>query len=57
LRDGSILNGDLVSVAGMEVQVRVGGTIQHIDRNKVKRILLTEREAPSPDLPPATSNP
>jgi hypothetical protein len=57
LRDGTILNGDLVSVAGMEVQVRVGGTIQHIDRNKVKRILLTEREAPSPDLPPATSNP
>lgn len=57
LRDGTILNGDLVSIAGMEVQVRVGGTIQHIDRNKVKRILLTEREAPSPDLPPATSNP
>lgn len=57
LRDGTILNGDLVSIAGMEVQVRVGGTIQHIDRNKVKRVLLTEREAPSPDLPPATSNP
>jgi len=57
LRDGTILNGDLVSIAGMEVQVRVGGTIQHIDRNKVKRILLTEREAPSPDLPSATSNP
>jgi hypothetical protein len=57
LRDGTILNGDLVSIAGMEVQVRIGGTIQHIDRNKVKRIMLTEREAPSPDLPSATSNP
>jgi len=57
LRDGSILNGDLVSVAGMEVQVRVGGTIQSIDRNKVKRIVLTQRQAPSPDLPSATSNP
>jgi hypothetical protein len=57
LRDGSVLNGDLVSISGMDVEVRVGGTIQHIDRNKVKRIVLTQREAPTPDLPPATSNP
>jgi hypothetical protein len=53
LRDGSVLNGDLVSISGMDVQVRVGGAIQHIDRNKVKRILLTQREAPAPDLPNA----
>jgi hypothetical protein len=53
LRDGTVLNGDLVSISGMDVQVRVGGTIDHIDRNKVKRIVLTEREAPTPDLPPA----
>jgi hypothetical protein len=56
LRDGSVLNGDLVSISGMDVEVRVGGAIQHIDRNKVKRVLLVQREAPKPDsLPPATN--
>ncbi len=44
LRDGSVLSGDLVSVAGMEIRVRVAGAIQTLDRNKVKRILLTERD-------------
>jgi hypothetical protein len=57
LRDGSVLNGDLVSISGMDVDVRVGGSIQHINRNQVKRIVLTEREAPTPDLPPAATNP
>ena len=56
LRDGSVLNGDLVSISGMDIEVRVGGVVQHIDRNKVKRILLTQREAPSQDLPSAKSN-
>jgi hypothetical protein len=45
LRDGSVLSGDLVSVAGMEIRFRVAGTIQTLDRNKVKRILLTERDS------------
>lgn len=44
LRDGSVLTGDLVSVSGMEITVRIAGTMQTLDRNKVKRILLTERE-------------
>jgi hypothetical protein len=44
LRDGTVLNCDLVSVSGMEIRVRVAGTIQSLDRNKVKRILLTERD-------------
>jgi PEGA domain len=57
LRDGSVLNGDLVSISGMDVEVRVGGSIQHIDRNKVKRVLLVQRDAPKPDpLPPASTN-
>ena len=47
LRDGTLLTGDLVSVGGMEITIRVGGVIQTLDRNKVKRILLTERE-PAP---------
>jgi hypothetical protein len=44
LRDGTVLTGDLVSVSGMQVTVRVAGTVQTLDRNKIKRILLTERE-------------
>ena len=47
LRDGTVLTGDLVSVSGMEVQVRVAGALQTLDRNRVKRILLTEREPAS----------
>jgi hypothetical protein len=44
LRDGSIVSGDLVSINGMQVQVRIGGNTQTFDRNQVKRILLTERD-------------
>jgi PEGA domain-containing protein len=44
LRDGSVLSGDLVSVNGMQIIVRIGGNAQTFDRNQVKRILLTERD-------------
>ena len=44
LRDGSVLSGDLVSVNGMQIVVRIGGNAQTFDRNQVKRILLTERD-------------
>jgi hypothetical protein len=44
LRDGSVLSGDLISINGMQVQVRIGGNTQAFDRNQVKRILLTERD-------------
>jgi PEGA domain len=43
LRDGTVLTGDLVSVSGMQVTIRAAGEMQVLDRNKVKRILLTER--------------
>ena len=43
LRDGSVLEGDLVSVNGMQIEVRIGGNAQSFDRNQVKRILLTQR--------------
>jgi hypothetical protein len=55
LRDGSVLNGDLVSISGMDVEIRVGGSIQHIDRNKIKRVMLTQREAPVANLPSAAA--
>jgi len=44
LRDGTVLNGDLLSIAATDVTIRVGGASQHFDRNQVKRILLVERE-------------
>jgi hypothetical protein len=52
LRDGSVLNGDLVSVSGMDVEIRVGGNIQRLSRNMIKRVLFVQREAPTPSLPP-----
>jgi len=44
LRDGSVLSGDLISINGMQLQVRIGGNTQAFDRNQVKRILLAERD-------------
>lgn len=55
LRDGSVLNGDLVSISGMDVEIRVGGNLQHIDRNRIKRIMLVQRDAPTQDLPTASA--
>jgi hypothetical protein len=55
LRDGSVLNGDLVSVSGMDVEIRVGGNLQHIDRNRIKRIMLVQRDEPRQDLPPPST--
>ena len=53
LRDGTVLNGDFVSISGMDAEIRVGGSIQHIDRNQIKRVLFVQRNPPSPDVPPA----
>lgn len=47
LRDGSVLSGDVESMSATEVLVRIGGTVQHLSRNQVKRIVLIERQPPS----------
>jgi PEGA domain len=47
LRDGSVLSGDLVTISGMEIVIKVGGNDQRLNRNQVKRILLVERELPA----------
>ncbi len=47
LRDGSVLTGDLESVSATDVVIRIGGAIQHLNRNQIKRIQLVERDAPS----------
>ena len=58
LRDGTVLNGELDSIQGMDVVVRVGDNVQHIDRNKVQRILMIQREPPAAsDVPAAATKP
>jgi hypothetical protein len=47
MRDGSVLEGDLISITGMHVEVRIAGNVQTFDRNQLKRILLTPREPAS----------
>lgn len=58
LRDGAVLSGDVVSISGMDVEMRVAGALQHINRNQIKRVIFVQRDAPKPDaLPnPTTSN-
>jgi hypothetical protein len=53
LRDGTVLYADLVSISGMDVEIRVGGSIEHMDRNKIKRVLFVHRDVPAPDARPA----
>ncbi|HVZ17806.1 MAG TPA: PEGA domain-containing protein [Terriglobales bacterium] len=43
LRDGSVLTGDVEAMSATEVEIRIGGSIQKVNRNSVKRILLIER--------------
>ena len=47
LRDGSVLVCDVESMSATEVVLRVGGALQHMDRNKIKRMLLVERDPPT----------
>ena len=48
MMDGSTLVSDVESMNATSVVVRVAGSLQSIDRNQVKRILLVQREAPVP---------
>lgn len=52
LRDGSVLNGDLDSISGMDVVVRIGGNLQHFNRNQIKQILMVQRQPTNQDGPP-----
>lgn len=47
LRDGSILSGDVISISATQIEVRIGGNVQSLERNQVKRILFTERDPPT----------
>ena len=43
LRDGSVLTGDVETLSATEMEIRIGGTIQKLNRNSIKRVLLIER--------------
>lgn len=43
MRDGSVLTGDVETLSATEMEIRIGGTIQKLNRNSIKRILLIER--------------
>lgn len=47
LRDGSVLSGDVQSLSATELSIRIGGAIQSINRNQVKRIVLVQRDTPT----------
>jgi hypothetical protein len=47
LRDGSVLSGDVQSMSATEVFIRIGGAIQSLNRNQVKRIVLIQRDTTS----------
>jgi len=53
LRDGTSVNGDVISIDASQVTVRMGGEMKPFARNQVKRILLVEREPAPALLPPA----
>lgn len=44
LRDGNVLQGDVVSMNMTSIVVRVDGKDQTFDRNQVREIVLVERE-------------
>jgi hypothetical protein len=46
LRDGTVISGDVEEVNATQVVVRVGGNMQALDRNQVKRISLIQRQPP-----------
>jgi hypothetical protein len=44
MRDGTTLNADVESVNATTITARIGGQLQSLDRNQVKRILFTQRD-------------
>jgi hypothetical protein len=60
LRDGSILNGDVISMSLESVVINVQGKEQTFDRNRIKKMFLVERTVTHitvPETPAKTSSP
>jgi ribosome maturation factor RimP len=52
MRDGKVLQGDVISVTMTSVVVRVDGKDQTFDRNQVQKIILVERDTVPPAVQP-----
>jgi hypothetical protein len=37
----------VISISATQIEVRIGGNVQSLERNQVKRILFTERDPPT----------
>lgn len=55
LRDGSVLLCDVIAMSITSVTVSVDGKVQELERNRIKKIMLVERDAPLKSAPPKTS--
>jgi hypothetical protein len=54
LRDGTVLQGDVLSMSMTEVLIGVNGNVQKYQRNQIKKVMLVEREAPAAEKKPST---
>ncbi len=52
LRDGTVLLGEVLSLSMSQITMRVAGQDQAYERNRVKKIMLVEREAVQPSITP-----
>jgi hypothetical protein len=50
LRDGTVLLCDVVSLSMAQITVRLAGQDQTYDRNRVRKIMLVEREIERPAI-------
>jgi hypothetical protein len=57
LRDGSILNGDVVSMSLESVVINVQGKEQTFERNRIKKMFLVERTVTHISVPEAAATP
>jgi PEGA domain-containing protein len=57
LRDGSILNGDVISMSLESVVINVQGNEQTFDRNRIKKIFLVERIVTHVTVPETPAKP
>jgi len=54
LRDGTVLQCDVLSMSMTEVLLSVEGKVQKYERNQIKKMMLVEREAPTSDSKAST---
>ncbi len=54
LRDGTVLSCDVLAMSITTVTLSIDGKVQELERNRIRKMMLVEREAPQQSAPPAT---